>query len=268
MPFVPIDSPIRRIPTSLNRKEVLYLDGIRYCFEIFELVSLRLARTLHEIGQRDNASNPIAPLIVEATTDAWTLIDTTHRLRELLQQTPKLKKHEPELQVFLRRSKSIEKLRNYFQHFRTEIHSFADCGLPLWGTLSWVSGGDSSELPSNHCIIPGTFFNDCRAVGCTFDTHEGRFVERIVMHAGEMRIDLADLHDAVEQFVRFYIGWFEQTFNEKERHGADVHIRISLKPVIISKSNSEPAIGSTDQSQPLLPEIDPNSDENPSPQTL
>jgi hypothetical protein len=263
MPFVPIDSPIRQIPTSLSRREILYLDGIRYCFEIFELVSLRLARTLQEIGQRDDATNPIAPLIVEATTDAWTLIDTTHRLRELLQQTPKLKKNESELQLFLRRSESIEKLRNYFQHFRTEIHSFADRGMPLWGTLSWIYGGDSSELPSNHCIIPGTFFEDCRAMGCVFDTHEGRFVERVVMHAGPIRIDLVDLHDAVERFVRFYINWFEQTFKETERHGADVHFQLTLKPVFNSKSNCESAIAGTDQSQPLPPTIVPNSDENP-----
>ena len=104
--------------------------------------------------------------------------------------------------------------------------------MPLWGTLTWIFGGNSTELPSNHLIIPGTFFADCCAMGCTLDTHEQRYVERVVLHAGPKRIDLADLYEAIEQFAVFYINWFEATFTESDRHGADVHLTFSLKLVV------------------------------------
>jgi len=263
--LVPLDSPIRKVPTTLKRRDVLYLDGIRYCFEAFELISLRLARTLHTIGQRDDNADPLAPQIVEATTDAWSVIDITHRLRELLQQAPKLKKNDPQLQLFLRRSGSVEELRHYFQHCRTEIHSFAERGMPLWGTLSWIFGGDSSELPANHLIVPGTFFDDCRAMGCTFDFQEHRYTERVVLHAGPKRIDLADLHDAVKQFVPYYIKWFETTFTSPERHGSDVHMRLSLRPVQHDASEVADAPNGAEQSHALEPAAGSDSDGESSP---
>jgi hypothetical protein len=239
MHLVPMDSPLRRIPTTVERRDVLFLDGIRYCFEAFELTSLRLAHGLHSMGQRDDTSPPLGPKIVEVTTDAWTMIDVVHRLRELLQQVPKLKKNEPELQLFIRKTESIEDLRHYFQHFRTEIDLFAERGMPLWGTLSWIFDKGDSEAPANHLLIPGTFFKDVRAMGCTFDTHENRYVERVVLHAGPQKVDLANLNDAVERFVEWYTRWFSTTFTGDDRYGADMHIRFSIVPAGSPTTNGD-----------------------------
>lgn len=239
MPLVPLDSPLRRIPTTVERRDVLFLDGIRYCFEAFELTSLRLAQGLHSMGHRDDSAMPLGPQIVELTTDAWTMIDVVHRLRELLQQVPKLKKNTPELQLFIRKTESIEKMRHYFQHFRTEISSFAERGMPLWGTLSWIFDKGDSNGPENHLLIPGTFFKDVQATGCTFDTHENCYVERVVLHAGPKKVDLADLNDTVAKFVEWYTSWFIATFTGDDRYGADMHLRLSIVLSESSTSNGD-----------------------------
>lgn len=158
------------------------------------------------------------------------MIDVIHRLRELLQQVPKLKKNEPELQLFIRKTASIEDLRHFFQHFRTEIDSFAERGMPLCGTLSWIFDKEDSEVPANHLLIPGTFFKDVWGMGCTFDSHENRYVERVVLHAGPKKVDLADLNDAVERFVAWYTSWFAATFTGEDRYGSDTHIRFKIVP--------------------------------------
>jgi hypothetical protein len=231
MPLVPADSPLRRLPTSLGRRDVLFLDGIRYSFEIFELASNRLATTLHTLGNHGEGAKGLGPLIVEATSDAWVMIDAIHRLRELLKQTPRLKKNEPELQLFLRRTQAIEDLRHFFQHFRSEIDSFSERGTPLWGTVSWVMADRDSGLPTNHLILPGTFFQGVCGMGCTFDSQEGRFVQRVVLHAGTKAVELADLNDNVERFAKWYVGWFEATYTGDDHHGADLHLRLSISPI-------------------------------------
>lgn len=231
MKLVPKESPLRRVPRSVDRRTVLYLDGVRYALQSFELSSLRLARTLHHISKKRVDTDDLGHLILEATVDAWTMVDSTHRLRELLLQIPGLKKNEAELQLFIRKTKSIEELRHFFQHFRSEIGSFADRGMPLWGTIAWASEDPDSGLPNTHTIIPGTFFEGEWAGSCTFDFKTGKFVERVVLHAGPKRVDLADLSETVERFVGWYVQWFERTFRDEDRLGADVHMQFTIKPV-------------------------------------
>ena len=239
MKLVPADSLLRRVPTSVERRTVLYLDGIRYSIESFELSSLRLARVLDQLAKRTDDTPDLGDLILEATTDAWSMIDAVHRLRELLSQLPGLRKNEPELQVFLRGTAVIEDLRHFFQHFRTEIDSFHERGMPLWGTLSWAHTDAESELPENHTIVPGTFFRGAWVATCTFDTHEGRYVERVLLHAGPKKVDLATLTEQVERFVAWYVAWFERSFTSDDRLGADVHMKFQLRPVSPDEEGSD-----------------------------
>lgn len=90
---------------SLDRKPVLYLDGIRYSLHIFDLAAERPAKALTELSSEQLEPKTLAEKIAHAMADAWLMIDSAHRLRELLQQAPKLKKNLPELQLFLRRTK-------------------------------------------------------------------------------------------------------------------------------------------------------------------
>jgi hypothetical protein len=167
----------------------------------------------------------VAPLVVEAMVDAWTMIDATHRLRGLVQQLPGLKQNQPDVQLLIRKTRVVEELRNFVQHFRTEIHGFVAKRMPLWGTLSWSRVSDDTGQPECHTIVPGTLFQGTPVYSCIFDRQEGRFVDRIILEAGEARVDLDDLFDTVAAFCRWFERWYLQVYQGEQRHVADVHLR-------------------------------------------
>jgi hypothetical protein len=121
MDYVSQESELRRVPANVERRTILFLDGVRYSFQAFEISATRLAHTLNHLSHPKKPGEDLGELISVATIDAWSIIDAVHRLRELLEQMPGMKKNTPERQLFLRRTASVEDLRHYFQHFRTEI---------------------------------------------------------------------------------------------------------------------------------------------------
>src|SRR3990170_1900754 len=110
--LVPPESSLRRVPVNLDARTVGFLDAIRYSFEIIDLAQGRLETTLERIATRPEG-HPAGALIVEATADAWLLVDSLHRLRELVQQCPGLRQNESEVQLLLRGTSVVEGLRNY-----------------------------------------------------------------------------------------------------------------------------------------------------------
>jgi hypothetical protein len=237
--LVPTGSPLRLVPTSLERKAVLFFDGIRYSLHIFDLAASRLPNTLAELSHEGQDADALADKIASAMSDAWLMIDSAHRLRELLEQAPNLKKNQPELQLFLRRTVPVEALRHFFQHFRTEIETFASRGMPLWGTLSWVRPNPETGQPENFTIAPGTFFHGAALPMCTFDSVQRHFVERVLLQAGPTQIDLASLLEHVTEFTSWYTEWFRNHFPDVDHHAADLHARLGVKLVPRATSASD-----------------------------
>jgi hypothetical protein len=136
-------SPFRQLPAGLPREQILFLDGIRYSIEITALAYGRLwANTAamskamaDQVGVQDLHS------YTAALSDAWTMIDSTHRLRELIWDMPGLakKQRSVELRKFRGSTASIETLRHKVQHLKGEIRALAGTDQPVWGILSWVS---------------------------------------------------------------------------------------------------------------------------------
>ena len=238
MNLIPPDSPLRKVPTKVERRTVLFLDGIRYSIQSFEIASRRLAQTLNRLSKGKEQNDDLGEIISFATIDAWSIIDSIHRLRELLVQMPGLKQNTPELQLFLRRTSRIENLRHYFQHFRTEIDSFVEKAMPLWGTISWSTCNSETRLPESYTIVPGTNFPGAWAASCTFDSHEGRFIDRVLLHAGPEKVDLADLEDFVKELTSWYLQWYESKFFGEEHFQADGYVKYCIEPVF-----QEPQVG-------------------------
>lgn len=229
MSLVPPDSPLRLVPTSLDRKAVLYFDGIRYSLHVFDLAAARLASTLLLLSREQEDKSAVADRIALAISDAWMLIDSIHRLRELVQQVPKLRKNLPELQLFLRRTRVVEDLRHFFQHFRTEIDAFVSQAMPLWGTLTWAYTEPETGEQRNYTIAPGTFFAGATIPMCTFDSREWRYVERVLLQAGSMKVDLATLLEQVAEFAAWYTEWFRAKYPDEDHHAADVHFCVTVR---------------------------------------
>lgn len=231
MLLVPPNSPLRLVPDSLDRRSVLFLDGIRYCLHIFDLSLTRLVIALKTLSTDLDGAGQAPDQIASAISDAWTMIDSVHRLRELLSQAPGLKKSEPELQIFLRGTHDIEGLRHFYQHFRNEIDFFVSAGMPLWGTLSWIHTDVATGENTNFTIVPGTFFSGATVYSCTVDTMEMKYVQRIAFYAGSAMVDLAVLAERVEKFVTWYLNWYQEKFPGISHHGADLLIRMNVRAV-------------------------------------
>lgn len=231
MMLVPPESPLRLVPTTVDRKGVLYFDGIRYSLHIFDLAATRLAATILDLTKERPSHEAMADQIALAISDAWMLVDSAHRLRELVSQVPRLRKSLVEVQLFMRRLAPTEELRHHFQHFRTGIDAYADSGAPLWGTLSWAYVDQETGAPSNFTIAPGTFFDGAAIPMCTFDRLEWKYVERVLLQVGSRKLDLAILLEHVREFASWYTNWFAQNYPDTGHHAADVYLQVSVRAV-------------------------------------
>ena len=225
------DSPLRRVSVHTDPRVILFLDGIRYSIEIIDLSYNRLLKTLDIISNPENTNIELTELIVQATSDAWSIVDFAHRLRELVQQLPQLRKKEASVQLFIRNTDELEELRNFVQHFRTEIDSFVSRSMRLWGVVSWSKINDETGLPESHSIVPGTFYHKVWAPGCYFDSENNKFVDNLVLHAGTARCNLENVYNRVKQFLLWYRDWFVSKFHGDDNHAADIHFSVSLKPI-------------------------------------
>lgn len=135
-PLIDESSPFRRIPFELDPHQAFFLAGIRWTIEMLNLHYRRLLVELSRLSA--GASKSIESDGIQALADAWSLVDSLHRFRELVQQVPNLK-HSPEQELFVRKTSSINELRDSIQHLREGILNMASNSQPVWGVLSWMA---------------------------------------------------------------------------------------------------------------------------------
>lgn len=149
-----------QFPAALNRKQALFLDGIQYSVEMSDLAHLRLRWVLLQRTEGQAEEVPVErQQVIAAFQDAWTIVDSIHRLPGLLAQMPGVKQNSPPLQVFMRQTAIFEDLRNGVQHLNNHIDILVAQNLPTWGVLSWVAFPDPTA--KEFCLgamMAGTVF--------------------------------------------------------------------------------------------------------------
>src|SRR5215218_10854064 len=98
------ESPLRSLPSALNKRQLRMLNGIRYSIEMYDIAYRSLLHTLTTIdseqdNQKDDRSRAIFPSVL---LHAWSMVDTANRLRELLKHTPGLPRRDPHFRANLR----------------------------------------------------------------------------------------------------------------------------------------------------------------------
>ncbi len=157
--IIETDSPLRRFPANSKNKQTLFFDGIRYSIEMTALAFSRLEKTLYDLAVSCTSSSPLPMDFTSAILDAWSIVDSVHRLRILLNKTPGLKKQSPGFQIFERNTASIKDLRNFIQHLDEEAQDLAGQNIPVWGVLSWFTMLDPESKSGFTCtIVAGTIF--------------------------------------------------------------------------------------------------------------
>lgn len=149
------DTVFRRLPAKLDHVELRFLDGIRFGIETADLSFRRLYELLVEVTERAASRSEIpAAIYPAAIADAWAAIDSMHRLKELLERTPQLKKNTPEVALFARAAEELNELRNSFHHAREDFHRLSPRETAIWGVVSWcVPAGEHITVLG---LVPGT----------------------------------------------------------------------------------------------------------------
>jgi hypothetical protein len=188
------------------KKLIFYLDGLRYSFQMASLVSHRIRETLDEIA-RNHPDKYTEEQITSGLLDAWTLVDVCHRVRELVQQTPRLSQNLPGIQIFLRGTEQVENLRHYVQHLRSGIPNIPVQSNPLWGVLSWTPTNNKTVC---YTVFSGNLVGGVYGNTLTLDTHNLQFIAEMKLLADGIEIDLNSILEQLKKVKTCISEWFEQ----------------------------------------------------------
>lgn len=155
--LIPEDSPLRLLPMDLSRRQILYFDGIRYAAEMINLSYNRLFAQLMEIGATDRDVTTLD--IATAMLDAWSIVDSTNRFRDLVKQTPGLR-NEPWQRILLANTSEVDDMRNGIQHIEGNIGDLAANSRQVWGYLRWAQMNAGSHTGWWYVMTPGSVFRD------------------------------------------------------------------------------------------------------------
>jgi hypothetical protein len=186
--------------TEVERKKlVFYLDGLRYSFQMADLVFERLKQTLDQIAQSHSKNEHSEEQVTSVLLDSWTLVDICHRVRELVQQLPRLSHRLPSIQIFLRDTERVEALRHYVQHFRSGIPDIPFQSNPLWGVLSWTPTNNRSIC---YTILSGNLTAGTLGNSLELDTNKFEFCEEIRLTANGIAVNLLFVYQRLGKIKR------------------------------------------------------------------
>ena len=150
------ESSLRKPPKIGDQKQVRFIDAIRLTAEGVDIAYERL---VDELSNFENECERRDYKVASLVLDAWSVIDSVHRLRGLVDNMPRYKGRAPSKQIFLRATKDVVDLRNSVQHLGTDIDSLAESELPVLGALTWIRPiNEASGEMSVESLIPGQFY--------------------------------------------------------------------------------------------------------------
>ena len=132
------ESILNRIPVNLAQRQVFLLEGIRYCANSISLSYEQLYGELEKISSISDHTKPPYGVFYKVISEAWTVIDWTHRLTVLLSSIST--KSDPsaigENFAYLLKAREF---RNTLQHIEERIDEhILSQNAPVWGTLAWI----------------------------------------------------------------------------------------------------------------------------------
>jgi hypothetical protein len=201
------DSPLRGIPEGYSVKQVHYLEGLRFCFEMADLAYSRLEETLIALSLAAAKGDPARHgLVASALMDAWSIIDQVDRTRNLLLQLPYLKQRRsasPGVAVFQERTNTIPALRNLVQHMTTDLsRPQADEERP-WGHLAWLYRvSETPAIVKSYSLIPGWYRGGTYGICGQQDRGPDRPISRVILERKGESANLTFVHGAMRVLAR------------------------------------------------------------------
>lgn len=227
------DSPLRRLPVNLERRQVMFTDALRLSAEMAAYSYHNLECLLKALVARDRTEQ-VEGATVQAIVYAYGIIDAANRFREVLRCFPGLKQNAV-FQVFIRGTASVETLRDVIQHLNNELRDIGEKQSSALGTITWLGPSVEDHSPPTAWILqPGSFYPGQITHGPMMDL-EARVppgeISQIHLVTSGVRVDLPD----VIKRIRTMIASIEPSMREhctgRELMGSDVVMHFSLIPV-------------------------------------
>ena len=234
------DSALRRLPDKSDPRRAMFLDGIRYSVEMADLAYGRLQSGLQALSTENDTdgSQEHASLFVEPFLDAWSIVDSIHRLRELLEHMPGSKKAKsPSYQLFARKTLPVRQFRNAIQHLRKELRQVSSPTWPVWGVLDWVTVIDAKKGLLRCCVmtagrnITGEY-PVCNPLGKKIRG----LVDHITLQYKEDRLPISDTVRAVASVITPLQESLATEFQGMSSTGSDLLMRVTTQ-VTLEQSN-------------------------------
>lgn len=227
------DSPFRRLPRNLERRQVMFTDALRLSAEMAAFSYDNLENLLKAIVAGDRKGQ-IEGAAIQALVCAYGVIDAANRFRELLRSFPGLKQNSV-FQVFIRGTASIETLRDVIQHLNSELRDIGEKQSAALGTLTWIGPSDDENSPPTSWILqPGSFYPGQVTYGPMIDL-EARIgpgeVSQIHLVTSGVRVDFQDVIDRIRTMITSLEPSIQEHSIGKDLMGSDVVMQLHLKPV-------------------------------------
>lgn len=133
------DSILNSIPSNLDEKEAAFIRAGTHSLKMIDVSYKRLCSFL--------LNNSVTHTATEiAMIDVWNIIDSSHRLRCILEKTPGLKKNLAWFQLTIRKLKELEEIRHFIQHYDREIDKLNLNIKPLLGHISWCQYKNETQF--------------------------------------------------------------------------------------------------------------------------
>jgi hypothetical protein len=152
-----VDSPFLNIPRALDRKQAVFLDGMRHAVQIVELSYTRLCQALTELSV-DGTTAAKSAGFTHVFLDAWAFIDAADRFRCLWEMQPNASniRNQFSPNAVHIQLQEIRDVRNVSAHLSQKIDQIVALNSAVLGAISWVSLLSNDPLKvKTHLIRPG-----------------------------------------------------------------------------------------------------------------
>lgn len=149
------DSPLVKPPAEISERQIVLLDGIRYTADMAGIALDRLWQKLSSIDRNMDATTSAD--IAEAMLDAWSIVDASHRLVDLISALSGLR-NAPWKRLFRDRMADALDLRDAWQHQDGEVDATVARRGQAWGSLAWMQHEGARRTGRWFLAVAGTGF--------------------------------------------------------------------------------------------------------------
>lgn len=220
-------SALRRVPIAVADDDKVVLDGIRYSLEVADRAYKRLRETLWEISRNPEAEH--VELYADVVSDAWTVVDSLNRLREMCEAGCSFLEHDF-YRSYAETLKQVILLRNSHQHMKGRLEKIIADKESAWGVISWFSLAENPPTHiDGHSLIAGTLRS---LENLTPEVPQHKFhmpVDAITMRSQRTEVPISQLMRATEEFAHQLDRDLTNLFPTDALHGRDAYTRVTYK---------------------------------------